>query len=333
MVDKQSGVAIIGIQIGPWPDTVELFLRSCRWNPSINWIIFSDHNFPVTCPNNVKRIDARLGGLRDRFSKVLGRRVRLDIPYKLCDYRPMFGEIFSEELAGYDFWGHCDFDVVFGRIRDVLPPQAFADFDKILVRGNFALYRNSKRMNTMFRHLLPDTDWQSVVATNKSCRFDEWPGIYKILVDQGVAIYNESVIADIDHRYYDLRLTHTNGYVPQMITSELDTGKLILKRWIPGREFVSEEKLLIHLQKRKFHTALEDISPSDLVVYGPNRIRGIQPNLRSSEVVALKVNPRSRLLDASIFLRRVIRRIQRAGREVNRTLSEVANSRGRAPAR
>ena len=135
---RQSKVALVCIQIGPWPPNIELFLRSCAWNPSIDWLVFSDHPLPMECACNVFRIPATLEGLRKRFKELLGRPIALDIPYKLCDYRPMFGELFSEELEDYDFWGQCDFDVTFGRIREVLPAQVFDSFDKILVRGNFA---------------------------------------------------------------------------------------------------------------------------------------------------------------------------------------------------
>ena len=38
-------------------------------------------------------------------------------PYKLCDYKPVYGLIFDEDLQDYDFWGHCDVDLIFGDIR------------------------------------------------------------------------------------------------------------------------------------------------------------------------------------------------------------------------
>jgi hypothetical protein len=288
-------------------------------------VIFSDHDFPIDPPPNVKRIQAGLRRLRERFSRVLGRTVALEIPYKLCDYRPMFGEIFSEELAGFDFWGHCDFDVVFGRIRGVLPARAFVDFDKILIRGNFALYRNTDSINAVFRHVLPGIDWRDVVASSKYRAFDEWSGIYRILLDRGIPIYNESVIADIDPRYYDLRLTHTDGFVPQMITQDQATGKLTLDRWLPDHGLVSEEKLLIHLQKRSFRPLLKHISASDLIAYEANGIRRLKPSLRTDKAVALKVNPHRPLLDVWVFVRRAIRRIQRAGRDLNRNLRKFAN--------
>ena len=43
------------------------------------------------------------------------------------DLRPAYGVLFEEYLDGYDFWGHCDLDVLFGRIRDHLPPAARND--------------------------------------------------------------------------------------------------------------------------------------------------------------------------------------------------------------
>ena len=323
---NESSVAVIGIQIGPWPDNMWLFLRSCGWNPSVKWLIFSDHDFPIGPPSNVKRIQASLGGLRERFSSALGRPVSLEIPYKLCDYRPMFGEIFSKELTGFDFWGHCDFDVVFGRIREVLPARAFVDFDKILIRGNFALYRNTDSINAVFRQVLPGIDWRNVVESSKYRAFDEWSGIYRILLDRRIPIYNEPVIADIDPRYYDLRLTHTDGFVPQMITQDQATGKLTLDRWLPDHGLVSEEKLLIHLQKRKFRPLLKDISTSDLIAYEANGIRRLRPALRADKAVALEVNPRRPVLDVWVFARRAIRRTQRAGRDLNRNLQKVANA-------
>lgn len=35
---------------------------------------------------------------------------------KLWDYRPAFGVLFAEELKRYDYWGHTDFDCVYGRV-------------------------------------------------------------------------------------------------------------------------------------------------------------------------------------------------------------------------
>lgn len=317
---RESKVAVVCIQIGPWPPSIELFMKSCAWNPSIDWLVFSDHALPVEAPRNVLRIPATLEGLRKRFKERLGRAIALDLPYKLCDYRPMYGEIFAEELEGYDFWGQCDFDVVFGRIRELLPAKVLGEFDKILVRGNFALYRNTAEMNAMYRQVVPGVDWRKVVSTNKSRNFDEWPGIYKILLAKGVRIYNEPVIADIENRYYDLRLTHAKGYVPQMITSDLATGKLMVDRWMPGRGLVSAEKLLIHLQKRDFRPVLSSPAKLGLIAYGPKGIHEIESSLRGNKSLSLALNPRSYVSDGVVLIWRARRRFRNLGRDLGRLL-------------
>jgi hypothetical protein len=33
-------------------------------------------------------------------------------PYKICDWKPFYGHIFREYLVAYDFWGHCDMDII-----------------------------------------------------------------------------------------------------------------------------------------------------------------------------------------------------------------------------
>jgi hypothetical protein len=55
--------------------------------------------------------------LAKRIRRHFEFEISLERPYKLCDFRPAFGEIFADELTGYDFWGHSDLDLDFGRIR------------------------------------------------------------------------------------------------------------------------------------------------------------------------------------------------------------------------
>jgi hypothetical protein len=111
----------------------------------------------------------------------------------LCDFRPAFGDIFAEELTGYEYWGHCDLDVLFGRIRDHLPSEAF-DADKILFQGNFALYRNTPDAARWYRHEVGRISYRDVFTDPAARHFDEWGGIYYILEDLGVRCWQQPVI-------------------------------------------------------------------------------------------------------------------------------------------
>lgn len=39
----------------------------------------------------------------DKIQKHFEFKIELPAPYKLCDYRPAYGEIFQDEIREYDF--------------------------------------------------------------------------------------------------------------------------------------------------------------------------------------------------------------------------------------
>ena len=118
---------------GVRPSYLPLVVKSMAHNPDVHWLLLTEAPVPDAPPNVTVRL-SKFTDLVARIQSHFDFEISLERPYKLCDFRPAFGEVFREELAGYDFWGHTDLDVVFGRIRDHLPPQAF-DADKILIQG------------------------------------------------------------------------------------------------------------------------------------------------------------------------------------------------------
>ena len=118
-------IRLVVPHFGPRPSYFPLVVRSMARNPDVHWLLFTDEPVPDAPPN----LDVRLGafeGLAKRIQAHFDFEISLQRPYKLCDFRPAFGEIFAEELAGHDFWGHSDHDVIFGRLRDRLPAAAVA---------------------------------------------------------------------------------------------------------------------------------------------------------------------------------------------------------------
>src|SRR3712207_6713977 len=177
---------------GERPSYLPLVVRSMAHNPDVHWLLFTDAPVPGAPPN----VTVHLGTFDDlaaRIQQHFDFPISLRQPYKLCDFRPAFGEIFREELAGYDFWGHCDLDVIFGQIREHLPPEAFAA-DKILIQGNFALYRNTDDAAAWFRHEIDGISYREVMSTPAAMHFDEGAGIYYILRDLGVSLWQEQTI-------------------------------------------------------------------------------------------------------------------------------------------
>lgn len=133
---------------GKFNNYFHLFLKSCEYNPSINWLIITDDDTPYNYPSNVKVRYMSFAELRQKIQSNFDFPISLPHPYKLCDYKPAYGYIFAEELKGFDFWGHCDNDLIFGDIRAFLTPDIFLKYDKILCKGHLSIFRNNEQMNS-----------------------------------------------------------------------------------------------------------------------------------------------------------------------------------------
>lgn len=103
--------------------------------------------------------DRDLDSFRDRVRRILG----VDCPIvpgggKIHDYRPCFGELYADELDGYDWWGHTDYDVVYGRVPAFYPDDALAGCDVQTdnsydyLCGPWTLYRNTPEVASLFRN-------------------------------------------------------------------------------------------------------------------------------------------------------------------------------------
>lgn len=75
---------------------------------------------------------------------------------KVWDYRCALGLLYEEEIKGFDFWGHMDFDMVFGDVDEFLPDATLTELDVYsghdeYVCGCFSLYRNNPVVNKLFQ--------------------------------------------------------------------------------------------------------------------------------------------------------------------------------------
>lgn len=239
---------------GPRPPYFPLVVRSMAANPDVSWLLYTDRPVPQAPPNldvRVCRFEELAGRIRGNFEFP----VVLDRPYKLCDYRPTFGEVFADELRGYDFWGHCDLDVLFGRIREHLPAEAY-EADKILFQGNFALYRNTAEAARWYRHEVGRISYRDVLTRPDARHFDEWAGIFYVLEDLGVRAWQQDVIFDLSFHRYRTRAEHPPGRDPRRYAWE--SGEVCEYRLAGGRP-VRRTALLVHLQKRVLRAPSPDV--------------------------------------------------------------------------
>ncbi len=184
--NPQHRIALIIPYFGKWPDWMPAFLTTCAFNPDIDWHLFTDCGIPDGLPPNVHCAPSSLAAINELAAQKLGFKVLLQRPYKLCDLKPGYGLMFDDLLKPYAFWGHCDIDILWGRIRHFLPDRHLDRYDILTSRkdalaGHFCIYRNEKRIN---RLCLEIPGWEQIINDNgRSYMLDE-AGFVDLLKDK-----------------------------------------------------------------------------------------------------------------------------------------------------
>ncbi len=301
-------IVLIIPYFGKFPNYFQLWLDSCSYNKDYSFYIYTDIQSELyEIPSNVRFIKSSLELISKRASNVLNKNVIIDKSYKLCDFRPLYGLIFSDDIREFDFWGHCDIDLIFGNISYFLNDEIFDKFDKILTCGHFSLYRNSSKLTNIFlNNVVPN--YMEVFTSDKNQLFDEGlfsglislyekkrvkasnlydnhRNINQILYDNSIPIYtNFDIYADINIIYDGLRIvwgSEISTRDPNSYNSFFYYEDVHVRRMVKGGNRI-DEFMYIHLQKRKMEMRLEcrnmaflikSHSFEDLPQLTPNRIK------------------------------------------------------------
>lgn len=288
---------------GDRPSYFPLVLRSMARNHDVHWLLLTDRPVLGAPPNLVVQL-CEFNDLAARIQEHFDFAIALESPYKLCDFRPAFGEIFRDDLARYDFWGHSDLDVVFGRIREHLPPEAF-EADKILFQGNFALYRNTPDAAGWFRHEVGKVSYRKAMTRPEAMHFDEWAGIYYIVEDLDVPCWQEDIIFDLSFHMYRTRDEAADGRDPRRYAWE--DGEVCEYRLEKG-QVMRRTALLVHLQKRTMRAPTQDVLDSDRYWILANRF-AVQHHVSPRTVRAAKIPTGHEVV--AFYWRRMQRNIRR----------------------
>lgn len=203
--NKEINICIINVYFGRFPNYFPLWLKSAERNPNIDFLIFSDGNY-ANLPSNVRIIYSSLVDIKQRAEKALGFEVVLDTPYKCCDYKAIYGLLFKDELLGYDYWGHCDLDLIWGDLEKCFIENEITRYDRFFFLGHLSLYRNNDTVNNYIKLPGAAVDYREVYTTNRICVFDEVPGTVQIYRKHGLTMFAQKKFADISSIYRRFRL-------------------------------------------------------------------------------------------------------------------------------
>ncbi len=188
-------VCFIICYYGPFPQWMDLFIQSCASNPRFDFMLVTDNELPGR-PENVSILPLSFEELRERFSRLLGFPAALTKAYKLCDYRPLYGRAFQEELRGYDFWGHCDVDQIWGDLEDFIDDTLLDAWPRIGLYGHCTLYRNTEEINRLSLRPGAAFPYDRVCSDKAHYGFNDITGSNLIFEKQGVPYYKALPIGD-----------------------------------------------------------------------------------------------------------------------------------------
>lgn len=239
----------------------QLFLNSVENNFGIDLLIITDQDLSnYSLPQNVLKIKMNFITFCEYTQKLFDFKISLNTPYKLCDFKPAYGVIVSQffDISNYDYWGHCDSDLIFGNfyiIRNILSTMRYK---KIFANGHLTIYRNEMQNNLRFTHRLDNVLVYKMAFQNPIIYgFDEGGNnfegkllsVHEIFMNECPAeVYVDDLCFNASVDYY---LLHNSTYIEAK------------KKWINSKKqnFLvydnhelrcgSKKYIYCHLQKRK----------------------------------------------------------------------------------
>lgn len=267
-----KSIVFIVPYFGKFPSYFQLWLNSCKLNPTIDWLIITDISEHYDYPQNVKIISMTFEELKIYIQTKYDFPINLNAPYKLCDFKPAYGEIFQEFISPYDYWGHCDVDLIWGNIRKFLTDDLLnAGYDKLFNWGHCTLHQNTAENNRTYRSKVDGiVYYRQVFSSPLNFIFDEIHGMTPLYAKLGKKVYNQVYCYDVKTKYYRF---HPTIYMHQFY-DYLSDKKGIFKKdeagiyfvYVDKNEIKTKEFMYVHLQKRIMYNKLQDLNQENYYI-------------------------------------------------------------------
>lgn len=155
MDSKLPKILLILPYFGKLPPNWLGFVDSCKDNSNIDFLFVGDcFGNNAYSSSNIRVLPMSWEDMQLLVKTTLHsfgyKRVCLPYPYKLCDYKPTYGVLFSKYVEGYDYWGYIDCDLIFGNLSKYLLDIDIYKYDRVWRLGHLSIYRNEKSVNELF---------------------------------------------------------------------------------------------------------------------------------------------------------------------------------------
>lgn len=264
----------------------QVFLESCAFNETVQFLLLTDDRTKYDYPANMLVQYTTLAELKDRFQAYFDFPISLERAYKLCDYKLAYGELFSDEIEGYDCWGFCDTDMIFGNLRKFITDEQIEQYGRLYTRGHLSIFRCDVPRDFYKLQFSGMPSYQDVLSSSDSYSYDEWINRndeHDALKHTGYRVYFNLDNMDIAppgrsnpvafrraESSRDPEISANEKRISKMILY-FEKGKLYRLGITDKKYLLKNEVLYAHFQKRKMRV-VGDLSASTFVV-APNYLK------------------------------------------------------------
>lgn len=274
-------IAYVIPYFGKLPTNFPLWLISCEANPTIDWIIYTDDKSFYNYPQNVKVKYCTFDDIKKKIQENFDFKILIDRPWKLCDYKVAYGEIFKEDLKEYDFWGYCDIDVLWGNIRKFITDDILKKYDKIGFQGHSTLYKNNSEVNSRYKMEFSDLpSYKEIFSTSRGYCFDE-DIITKIYDKMDIPYYKKVNFAHLSLKKYSFFLWHLskeNDYKNKRQVFIWNNGNLY-RKYLYDKNIYEEEFMYIHFFTRPMTYKVNNANKNKTYVIYPDVVKELKQTL------------------------------------------------------
>jgi hypothetical protein len=236
---EKNKIILIQLWFGKIPDYFWFHYETTKNIIGVDFLFITDQNIVLDAKNYVV-VKTTKEEIELSLSNKLNSTIILKNNKKTCDLKSSFGDLFSEYIKGYDYFGCYDIDTLFGNVYNkILPYLDEYDFISIgdenfhnRLSGPFLIIKNTEEL----RQLYKEGDFIGCMLTDN------------------VECYEEHTLNEIANKKYRVKIISS-------INCESDNGgkNTYDVRWSGGNVYVNGEEKMIYHFYRKNHTVFQKV--------------------------------------------------------------------------
>lgn len=263
-------VAFIIPYFGSFPNYFDLWLKSAHKNLNFDFYIFTDNNYKSR--DNIKFVKTTFSEFKKALQSQIEFPICLNEPYKLVDYKPVYGAAFQKYISEYKFWGYCDVDEILGNLSTFITQDKLDKYDKLYELGHMTILKNNEKCNYLWKkkhHIKGIYRYDEAFRTPYTCHFDEMGGLSIIAEKEGLKIYKSIDFADIDQHEFNFFLI---GKQKKLYPGLFNWSNGTLKYYyLENNNIKDSEVIYAHFQKRKMQFSSNELDNFDSFLAVPNK--------------------------------------------------------------